>query len=61
MGYTRNQIDFTELLETNSTFRRTIMELDIVELKKLTNLSYNDIRTLMFQCHMIESGEWIKQ
>lgn len=61
MRNTRNQIDFTELLETNSTFRKTIMELDILEITTLTNLSIDDVRTLKFQCYMMESGEWVKE
>ena len=49
-------MDLTKELKINPNFRRIIIEMDLLEIKKITGLSFDKIRTLKFQSMLIESG-----
>ena len=54
-------MDLTEQLRINSNFRKNIIEMDLIEIKKLTGLSFDDIRTLKIQSMLVEGGGIIKK
>ena len=49
-------MDLTKELKINPNFRRNIIELDLLEIKKITGLSFDEIRILKIQSMLINSG-----
>lgn len=49
-------MNLSEQLKTNSNFRKNIIEMDLIEIRNLTGLSFDDIRMLKVQSHLLESG-----
>lgn len=50
-------MDLSKELKTNSNFRKKIIEMDILEIKNLLELTLEEVRLLKFQSLIIESGE----
>ena len=49
-------MDLSQQLKINSNLRKNIIEMDLIEIKNLTGLSFEDIRMLKVQSLLIESG-----
>ena len=48
-------MDLSKQLKTNTTFRQNIIKMTELEIKKMTGLSFDDIRTLKFQALILNS------
>jgi hypothetical protein len=50
-----------KLAKTNETFRKNVLELDIIKLAKKTELSIKDARNLQHACFIFELHSEIKK
>ena len=48
-------MNLSNQLKTNTTFRENIIKMTELEIKKMTGLSFNDIRTLKLQALTLNS------